>query len=326
MKSTATSLLKNTALFVLGVLLFLFSCNKADPPLPADDLRLQKFWKFADYLDKKDNRVHLPGFNPDTLPFYEVNIMFLWNELSERYEIQGQGPYDIFWGEYRLKGSGLVMDAFETTGLVSAHPSVADHEKLFFSFLRRAISYSVLDNQLVLTLDNGVRMVFKEKEEQYLDQQPYLSASINGMEWEADAEYTSCFVRYNNHTKSYNLSLGGISNQVLADGMRYDISFSINLPPARGVFGFNNQGAVIDAEGGVMGSCYGRFQDQYHVDSRSTNGHISVRLINRSFVEGSFYFDAEGDHNNSRITNLIREGKFLIRINGDTDWFKPYKF
>ncbi len=53
-----------------------------------------------------------------------------------------------------------------------------------------------------------------------------------------------------------------------------------------------------------------------------TNG---LKCIYRSFIEGYFYFDAKGIGDDTDVKYNITDGKFLIKLNGPSYWFVPYK-
>lgn len=305
----------------------LISCKKENDKI-GNDLKLQKFWKLSGYYDSSGNQINEPNYNPDTLFYYEVNILFLWNNYSQKYEIQGQGPFDIFWGEYMISDDNkLELSTFETTKTKSDFSELNDYDSLFFHTLRNVTNYSIANSNLILYYGNDFKyLLFELKSEQYVDAEEYITAEINEMKWKGDLDYTSAYVEYNYDTDLFNLSLGGTSQDTLSNGLRYDISFSINLPPTKGEFEFNNDGAVINSKGGVLGNCYGRYRDQYHVDTRSTTGIIAITQLTRSFIAGYYHFNAVGIGDDIGVNYNITDGKFLIQLSAPSNWFKTYEF
>ncbi|MEO7991575.1 MAG: META domain-containing protein [Chryseolinea sp.] len=303
-------------------LFVLISCDENDET--GNDAPLQKFWTLSGYFDKNGIAINLPDFDPDTLFHYEVNVLFMWNENSEKYEIQGQGPYDIFWGEYTASGHQLHNTSFETTRTLSESITLAEYDNQFFTTLKKVTSYSIIDNALKLYYDsNSEYMLFDLKDQQYKDSEEYITAKINGINWQGDQEYTSAFVQFNDNTNSFTIDLGATSQEVLSNGFRYDVSFTLNLPPTRGEFEFNNDGIMMNSKDGVLGICYGR-KDENDVDTRSTTGILAITQLNRSFVEGYFYFDAAGVGDDVGVNCNVTNGKFLIQISSPPDWFEPF--
>jgi len=312
-------------MFFVGLVL-LFSCKKENDET-GNDLKLQKFWKLSGYYDGSGNLINEPNFNPDTLFYYEVNIIFLWNNFTQKYEIQGQGPFDIFWGEYVASAhNGLELSILETTKTKSDFAELNHYDSLFFHTLRNITKYSFVNNNLKIFYNESEYLLFELKTEQYVDVEEYITAEINVMNWKGDLDYTSALVHYNYDTDVFNLSLGGMSDSTLSNGLRYDIGFSINLPPVKGEFEFNNEGATINLDGGVLGNCYGRYNDLYDVDTRSTNGVIAITQLTRSFIEGYFYSNSAGIGDDIGVNYSITNGKFLIELSAPYDWFKPYEF
>lgn len=308
-------------------LIVLVSCEKENYE-SGNDLKIQKFWKLSGYYDGNGNQINEPGFDPDILFHYEVNLIFLWNDYSQRYEIQGQGPFDIFWGEYLTPGDNILhLRTLETTNTISDFDELNSYDSLFFHTLSDVANYSVENDKLKLFYGNESKyLLFEIKTEQYLDAGENIIAEINGMNWKGNPAYTSAHVAYNYDTELFNFSLGGTSQEILSDSLSYDISFSINLPPVKGKFDFNNDGAVINTRGGVLGNCYGKYKDQYHIDTRSTSGIIAITRLTRSFIEGYFYFDATGIGEDIGVNYTIRNGNFLIRLNSPSSWFQKYEF
>ena len=315
-------------LFVLLTgLIVLVSCKKENDD-PGNDPRLQNFWKLSGYYDGNGNQINLPGFNPDTLFHYEVNLFFLWNDYSKRYEIQGQGPFDIFWGEYLIPGDKLLnLRTLETTNAKSDFQGLNSYDSLFFHTLREVEHYSVENNKLKLFYGTDLNyLLFELKPGPYPDAEQYITAEINGMKWKGDQDYTSAYVTYDYHSDQFIFGLGGTSQETLSDGLHYDISFILYVTPGKKEFILNSKGIVIDSQGGTSGICYGRYKDQYHVDTRSESGVIAITLINRSFIEGYFYFEAKGIGDNVDVINKITDGKFFIQLNSPANWFQPYEF
>ena len=90
-KNLAILTMKTQKLFWILISLIIFgSCEKENDEI-GNDLELQKFWKLSGYYDSNGNQINVPNYNPDTLFYYEVNIIFLWNSYTQKYEIQGQG-------------------------------------------------------------------------------------------------------------------------------------------------------------------------------------------------------------------------------------------
>ena len=111
----------------------------------------------------------------------------------------------------------------------------------------------------------------------------------------------------------------------MADGLSYEIGFIINIPPAKGQFEFNNEGMFIQSDGGILANCYRRFGDQNDVDTRSSTGLIAITHLNRSFIEGYFYFDSKGKGGEAGVNYTITNGKFLVLLNQPSNWFKPFE-
>lgn len=308
-------------------LIVLVSCEKENDE-PGNDLEIQKFWKLSGYYDGNGNQINEPGFDPDTLFHYEVNLFVLWNDYSQRYEIQGQGPFDIYWGEYFTPGGNILnLRTLETTNARSDSEELNSYDSLFFHTLRDVASYSVENGKLKLFYGNDLNyLLFESKSGQYPDVEQYITAEINGMKWKGDQDYTSAYVKYDYDTKLFNFELGGTSQETLSDGLHYDISFSVYITPGKKEFILNSDGAVIDSQGGASGICYGRYKDQYHVDTRSESGVIAITLINRSFIEGYFHFDAKGIGDDVGVINKITNGKFLIQLSSPSNWFQAYEF
>jgi len=300
------------------------SCEKEEEKI-GNDQELQKFWKLKGFFDSNDNPIHKPAFNADTIFHYEVNIQILWNNFSEKYEIQGQAPFDLYWGEFKSLNNSIKLLSLETTHLTPGPVELINYDSVFFHALHKVSSYKIANNELTLFYEQGTKkMIFTLKDQQYADQQANLTAQINQMDWKPEESNIKAHIIYNDNTKTYNLDFGGLSQDILVDGFRYDISFSINRQPQRGEFHFNNNGFTLESAGGVMGICYGRYKDQDVVDARSKNGVVAITLINRSFIEGYFYFDAEGVSGKEGTINKVTNGKFLIPLNPVSGWFKTY--
>lgn len=318
---------KQSLSWLLISLMILISCEKENDEI-GNDLKLQKFWELTGYFDSNGNQINEPTFSPDTLFYYEVNIKFLWNDYSQRYEIQGQGPFDIFWGEYDFVNENkLQLNTLETTNTKSDYKELNNYDSLFYQTLKDVTHYSIVNNNLKLFYgDDSQYLLFELKAEQYIDTEEYITCNIDGMNWKGDKDYISAYVEYNYDTELFNLNLGGTSQEILSNGLRYDISFSINLPPIKGEFEFNNNGAVINSLGGVLGNCYGRYKDQYDVDTRSTTGVIAITQLSRSYISGYYYFNSAGIGDDNEVNYNITNGEFLIVLNAPSNWFKTYDF
>lgn len=315
----------NCALFML--MIGFTACEKEGNAV-GNNPKLQKFWKLAGYYDNDGKQINLPEFDPETLFHYEVNILFIWNEYTERYEIQGQGPHDIFWGEYLTPDdNSLKLNILKTTGIETDLEELSRYDDLYFHTLNNVTHYAIEGNRLKLFYGNDSKyMLFELKKEQHVDEEPYMTAEINGMKWESDPKYTSGSIDYDYQYKKFKVDFGTtstVTDNYLADGLRYGLSFSINVMPKRGEFEFNNDGVTIELDGGVMGVCTAIDEKRY-IDTRSTNGIIAITRLSRSFMQGYFHFDAGGT--DKGITNKITNGKFFIPLSSPEIWFQKYEF
>ena len=314
---------KKILLSLLIITFCFFSCEK--PDIESNE-ELQKFWKLEGFYN--NDQLFIPEFDPDTLFHFEVNIIFLWNDYTKVYEIQGQAPIDIYWGELYLAGSNIKFKSLETTGLTSDVKEVVEYEKKFFKALRDISSYKIIKNKLIVKYENDSQeMHFVLKERQYVDEDKYCTAKIDGYDWSGEKDYVSAHVDYDYMSQKFYFGFGGCNYRTIhTDGYSYDIAISANFLPQRGEFAFNNKGIEMNAIGGIMGHCSGRKNDQVF-DTRSVNGVFGITLLNRSFVEGYFYFDSKGFYgDNIGLKRKVTDGKFLIPLSSHPNWFSPYKF
>jgi hypothetical protein len=313
-----------TAFFYVIFLTILLSCEKNDTEI-GNNKNLQKFWKFKGFYDVNDNQINLPEFNPDTMFHFEMNMIFLWNDYTKAYEIQGQGPYDIFWGELLPIQQELEFKSLETTGHKSDVKAVDDYEKIFFLAIKEVSSYTISNKRLILKYENdSKKMIFEIKDKQYINDTEYFTAKINGLNWSGDKDYISAEVIYDYAEQKVRLDFGGSSEQTLSDDWIYNLSITTSLSPQKGEFKFNNDGFLQNING-AMGICTGRKGDK-QLDTRSTNGVFGITSMSRSFIEGYFYFDAKGYGENSEIKRTVSDGSFLLILNSPPAWFKPYDF
>jgi hypothetical protein len=312
------------SLFYITFIFLFFSCEKSENEI-GNDKNLQKFWKLKGFYDENNNPINPPAFNPDTMFHFEINMMILWNDYSKAYEIQGQGPHDIFWGEFLPIQQGLEFKSLETTGHKADVKAVDDFDRLFFQAIKEVSSYTISNKRLIFKYENdSKKMIFELKDKQYIYDSEYFTAKINGLNWSGDEDYISAEVIYDYTGQKVRLDFGASSEKTLSDQWIYNISISTSLSPQKGEFEFNNDG-FLQTINGSMGICTGRKGDE-QIDTRSTDGVFGITTISRSFIEGYFYFEAEGYGENKQIQRSVSDGRFLIILNSPPGWFKPYEF
>ncbi|MDJ1470278.1 hypothetical protein [Xanthocytophaga flava] len=148
----------------------------------------------------------------------------------------------------------------------------------------------------------------------------YMRAQINDMDWSADRNYGVAQLDYDYTANAHYLSIWSQTENPLIDGIRYQISISVNLPVAKGVYFFNNNGSIMAANGGVSGAVNGwkRNGTEDYFIGHSINGHIDITSLSKDNVGGKFEFVAVIPKSSSLGGNdsiVIKNGEFLVPIN-----------
>src|SRR5690606_39232679 len=228
--NTSFKKLINVLLSVLCLFSFL-ACSKEE--VYKGDENLQIFWEFTGFHSQDGQTIYEPNFNKEELFHYFVNLLFLWNDYTQEYEIQGQGPYDIFWGSYTSTGNSLSLTSLETTDITSDLQSLNDYDVLFFVALCSVSSYSIENGRLKLYFDGQDKyMLFQRQKNPALFEDQNLKATIDNMNWEANSS-TLASVTSGPNGSPYT-TLGGTSKNALSDGAFYEIGITINGVPHKG--------------------------------------------------------------------------------------------
>lgn len=282
---------------------------------------LQIFWEFTGFHQQDGQVIHEPNFNKDELFHYQVNLLFLWNGHTQQYEIQGQGPYDLFWGSYHTSANELSLTSFKTTGITSELESLNDYDNLFFNALCKASRYSIENGKLKIYFeDDDKYMLFQAQKDPALIEKQHMNAQINTLNWKAE-ESTSARVTSGLSGQPY-LSIGGTSKLSLSDGYIYNLGITINGVPQKGVFPFDNDGLV---QGQTATASLTAFPSQggTGLSTWSTKGEVTITQLTRSYVAGYFSFEAEDK--DGTVKKIVEQGQFLIGLHeGEYAWFKPF--
>lgn len=145
----------------------------------------------------------------------------------------------------------------------------------------------------------------------------YLSAEINGMKWSADEHYSWFQMEYD-YDLQYHTTHIYAQCEKLIDSTRYEISITHRYYPETGKYYFNNSPGSIPYRNGAAGTVYGWVKKnglEYQFNSQSFNGFVEVLEINKSFLRGTFEFDAQIMHGpNTGDTLRVRRGIFFVPL------------
>lgn len=304
---------------------FLYSCKPDSTPDPS--LQLEKVWHFKGYRSTATGELSpLPAWT-DTLPFFEITITFRRSGYLAPYEMEGQGPLRLYYGNFRTRHPDkLAISSLKTTPPSSLNPDAHQFDTLYYSALQKVTHFTSEDNVLLLHADT-LDLVYEATDRPVYPSDFSMEASVDGLLWKADMGNTIASLIPDTTGWKFRCSIESHTFDSLSNGTRYEIDLILNRLPYRGIYPFNNSGAIIPVSG-TGANCHGWTKDLLFnfFMAWSTEGTLEITEVTRFTLRGSFQFRAAATGTNPYVQEVtVTQGSFFLPLlKKDTDWFTPY--
>jgi hypothetical protein len=144
----------------------------------------------------------------------------------------------------------------------------------------------------------------------------FMTADINQMAWSVPSGSAAAQLDYDHLIQEHHLSVHSQTDAVLANGVRYQLSFMLTYPPRTGKYFFNNTGASIPNPNGASGMVSGwrRNGSDDYFTSFSTSGYVEITKLTQDYVEGNFQYSAVDVPGSQGTTIQVENGRFRVPI------------
>jgi len=149
-------------------------------------------------------------------------------------------------------------------------------------------------------------------EDKIVQEDYFMSAEINGVEWKAGREWFQLDFLYDlgyHRTDIY-------GEDESFNGINYNISIGHSYYPQLGKIYFNSKNDEVPYENGASGSISGWFDIEKNnfFTCSSTTGFIEITEINRYSMKGNFEFEASNHYHSNYGNYVVKKGKFFVPL------------
>jgi hypothetical protein len=314
--------------FLLSVFLILMSsCSKDEPYDPS--YLLESYWTYLGMQDTVNKSVIVPPLVPDSLENFNMDIVFRRIGYYSNFEFEGQGPCNLFWGEFNTSPAmKLKLSNLYATDSRDYKEPLLLFEKSWTDSLLTTKAFLIRGDTLFLILEGSHRLVYTRNDRLVYPKVFFMSATVDNWEWASEPTNSKSTINYDTVNYSFNFTIESYTRDSIGNGRRYLIDLYLKKLPLPGIYDFINKERQIP-EGGAGANIYGWTEklNSNYFTCWSDQGKLQIDHASRGLIEGRFSFHSLPSGAVHYITDSnVEEGEFKIPVHlTGRDWFIKYR-